>query len=330
MRSNEGDEEQGRVRSASFNVSQETSEEELSEEETSEEETYVKPVAILSKKIFIVLLVIEVSLLDPLFFYVPVINDQRKCVHIDQKLGTAVSVLRSLIDFFYAIYIIAQVHKYYFVDHSTTDKDEDQYTKLGIFLFLTDFLAVLPLPQVVLLIIPTMRGSKFLNAMCLLRSVVLCQFVPRFFRTYLFITSGTFGDPAEARVKFSPFLYMLGLEVIGAFWYFLSIERLMKCYNKACENIVGCVNSFYCKDNVGDHTSLNDSCRKTEFFNFGIFEDALKSHVMEITDFPKKFFTVSGGVCKILVALVKTLKPAPIPGKTYLQFPRASVACFCF
>ncbi|XP_038684564.1 cyclic nucleotide-gated ion channel 1-like isoform X1 [Tripterygium wilfordii] len=246
------------------------------------------------KKILIVLLAIEISLVDPLFFHIPVINDHRKCVRLDKKLGTAVVVFRSLIDSFYVIYIIAQLHKHLLVAHYRKDQDEDQYTRLGKYLFLIDFLAVLPLPQVVILIIPAMRGSRFLNAMYLLRTVVLCQFVPRSFRAYLFISSGTFGEPAMARVKFSPFVFMLGIDVIGALWYFLSIERLVQCWTKACEIHVGCVNSFYCKDNIGDHTSLKDFCpigtdsRKTEFFDFGIFSDALQTRVVETTNFPKK------------------------------------------
>ncbi|XP_038684466.1 cyclic nucleotide-gated ion channel 1-like isoform X2 [Tripterygium wilfordii] len=246
------------------------------------------------KKILIVLLAIEISLVDPLFFHIPVINDHRKCVRLDKKLGTAVMVFRSLIDSFYVIYIIAQLHKHLLVARSRKDQDEDQYARLGKYLFLIDFLAVLPLPQVVILIIPAMRGSRFLNAMYLLRTVVLCQFVPRSFRAYLFISSGTFGEPAMARVKFSPFVFMLGIDVIGALWYFLSIERLVQCWTKACEIHVGCVNSFYCKDSIGDHTSLKDFCpigtdsRKTEFFDFGIFSDALLTRVVETTNFPKK------------------------------------------
>ncbi|XP_038683662.1 cyclic nucleotide-gated ion channel 1-like [Tripterygium wilfordii] len=239
-------------------------------------------------KILIVLLAIEVSLLDPLFFYILVINDQQKCVRLDKKLGTAVMVFRSLIDSFYVIYIIAQLHIYFSVPRSR----KDQRIRLGKF-FLIDFLAVLPLPQVVILIIPAMRGSRFLNAMYLLRSVVLCQFVPRCFRAYLFITSGTFGEPVEARFKFSPLFFLLGINVIGALWYFLSIQRLVQCWTKACETHAGCVNSFYCKDNISDHTSLKDFCpmdtQKNAFFDFGIFSDALQSRVVEMTYFPKKF-----------------------------------------
>ncbi|XP_038684102.1 uncharacterized protein LOC119984306 [Tripterygium wilfordii] len=243
-------------------------------------------------KILIVLLAIEVSLLDPLFFFIPVINDHQKCVRLDKKLGTVVIVFRSLIDSFYVIYIFSQLHKHFLMARSRKNQRKDQHKRLPKYLFLIDFLAVLPLPQVVILIIPATKGSGFLNAIYLLRSVVLCQFVPRSFRAYLFITSGTFGEPAKARVKFSPFIYMLGIDVVGAFWYILSVERLVQCWIKACETHAGCVSSFYCKETVGGHTSLKDFClmdtQKTAFFDFGIFSDALQSRVVEMTDFPKK------------------------------------------
>ncbi|XP_038683313.1 putative cyclic nucleotide-gated ion channel 8 [Tripterygium wilfordii] len=63
-------------------------------------------------RIPVVLLAIEVSLLDPLFFYIPAINEWQKCVRLDKKLGISVMVFRSLVDSFYVNYIIAQLHKY--------------------------------------------------------------------------------------------------------------------------------------------------------------------------------------------------------------------------
>ena len=58
-------------------------------------------------KIFVLSCIIAVSI-DPLFFYVPVINDDKKSLALDEKMETAASVLRSFTDIFYIIHIIFQ------------------------------------------------------------------------------------------------------------------------------------------------------------------------------------------------------------------------------
>ena len=58
-------------------------------------------------KIFVLSCVIAVAL-DPLFFYIPVIDDKDKCLDSDETLTIIACVLRSLFDAFYAIHIIFQ------------------------------------------------------------------------------------------------------------------------------------------------------------------------------------------------------------------------------
>ncbi|CAG7902926.1 unnamed protein product [Brassica rapa] len=43
---------------------------------------------------------------DPLFFFIPVIDSHKFCFTLDKKLGVAVCVLRTLIDVFYVIHFI--------------------------------------------------------------------------------------------------------------------------------------------------------------------------------------------------------------------------------
>ncbi|XP_038686285.1 cyclic nucleotide-gated ion channel 1-like isoform X2 [Tripterygium wilfordii] len=284
------------------NVSYEIEEDGGDSEEERERERERKTFLYKWVKIFIVLLALAVSLLDPLFFYIPVVkNDSKKCISMDKKLETIVIVFRSLVDLFYAFFIVIRLHHDFFAPCYMMYKEGELVehlweiaSKYLLRALPLDFLSAFPLPQVVLLIIvPTMRGSRFLKAIYLLRSVVLCQYVPRVLRTYSFATSGSFGEPAKARALFSPFLLMLAINGMGGLWYFLSIERLTQCWHEACENQVGCLNLFRCKDNnIGDLTFLNDFCprdaHKTEFFDFGMFSDALESRIVETRDFPKK------------------------------------------
>ncbi|XP_006422165.2 cyclic nucleotide-gated ion channel 1-like [Citrus sinensis] len=240
--------------------------------------------------------------LDPLFFYIPVTNDDKKCLRLDKNLGIAAIVLRSVFDVFYTIYIIFNLHSDVFASSSLIHKEENSKKfarKNLLHFFLIDLLAILPLPQVVILIImPTMRGSKFLDAMKLLKFLVFFQYVPRVIRIYPLFTKATrnsskLDEATWAKAVFNLLLYLLAAHVFGALWYFFSIERETVCWKSACRKHAGCNHgSFYCDDHSGDYTFLNEFCpikpQNTKIFDFGIFHDALESGIVEMTDFPQK------------------------------------------
>jgi hypothetical protein len=83
-------------------------------------------------------------------------------------------------------------------------------------------------------------------------------------------------------------------KVLGAFWYFLSIQRETACWHAACKNHTRCTStSFNCNHPLSDLAFLNDYCQPIEkpnatFFDFGIFLGALQSGNLESTDFPQK------------------------------------------
>ena len=58
-------------------------------------------------KILLVSCVIALSV-DPLFFYIPVINDAKRCLMLEKKLRIVVLVLRTVTDVIYVVYIILQ------------------------------------------------------------------------------------------------------------------------------------------------------------------------------------------------------------------------------
>lgn len=105
-------------------------------------------------KIFVLSCVIALSL-DPLFFYIPVIDDDKKCLGQDKKLEKVASVLRSFTDIFYVIHIIFQFRTGFIAPSSRVfgrgDLVEDSWLIAKRYIssyFLIDILAVLPLPQV--------------------------------------------------------------------------------------------------------------------------------------------------------------------------------------
>ena len=93
--------------------------------------------------------------LDPLFFYIPVIDDKDKCLDSDETLTIIACVLRSLFDVFYILHISLQFQAA-FIAHSSRIFGRgvlinDPVAIAKRFLstyFLIDILSILPLPQV--------------------------------------------------------------------------------------------------------------------------------------------------------------------------------------
>ena len=113
-------------------------------------------------KVFVLSCVISVAV-DPLFFYIPVIeenhnkdkNEDYKCLDADEKLATSACVLRSLFDAFYVLHIIFQFRTGFIAPSSQvfgrgeTITDPVAIAKRYVSTyFLIDILSILPLPQV--------------------------------------------------------------------------------------------------------------------------------------------------------------------------------------
>jgi cyclic nucleotide gated channel len=94
--------------------------------------------------------------MDPLFFYLPIINADKKCVGEDEKLKIVAITLRSVTDFIYLLNIILQFICPY-IDEASRKlgrtevvTDLRQIAKRYFFsrYFVIDVLAIIPLPQV--------------------------------------------------------------------------------------------------------------------------------------------------------------------------------------
>ncbi|CAM0945957.1 unnamed protein product [Alopecurus aequalis] len=105
-------------------------------------------------KIFVISCLIAVSV-DPLFFYIPVIDGDKSCLYLDKKLAKIASILRFFTDIFYLLHMIFQFKTGFVAPSSRVFGRgvlvEDTFAIAKRYLstyFLIDFLAVLPLPQV--------------------------------------------------------------------------------------------------------------------------------------------------------------------------------------
>ncbi|KAL6282882.1 hypothetical protein ACE6H2_013811 [Prunus campanulata] len=66
----------------------------------------------LTRKRIFLLSCVAVSI-DPLFFYIPIINDEKKCLAIDKNLRTAALCLRTLLDADFALHTISSGFRLY-------------------------------------------------------------------------------------------------------------------------------------------------------------------------------------------------------------------------
>ncbi|KAG2700667.1 hypothetical protein I3760_06G009000 [Carya illinoinensis] len=256
---------------------------------------------------FLVVCVVAIAV-DPLFFYLPVINEATKCIAIDTTLKITAICVRSFLDLIALGDLVARkINNLKAPDMKSSD-------------YVINILSILPVHQVLMpIIFSEMSTSKIENIGKFLHAVVVLQYVPRIFRIYRLwkIVNETIILPKKSTIVdasyknlippksflvmkagFNLLLYLVASHALGAFWYFFSIKRETTCWYKlACEHdiINGCSKdiSLDCgAEGFGNYTFLNDFCSienpNTTLFNFGIFEDARQSGILSSMDFPRK------------------------------------------
>ncbi|KAM5558461.1 cyclic nucleotide-gated ion channel 1-like [Rosa sericea] len=274
-------------------------------------------------KMFVIACVIAVSL-DPLFLYIPIIDEEEKCLAEDKELRTRALILRSLTDVTFVVNIIYHVCTAInaaYKEHKGKKSELAsgwEFLKVSaavIILFaklvagklawrstLTSILAVFPMPQLLLVFVFfKMRGRGYLQGRKILNVFLLAQYLPRIYRIYLSSQKLRQTTGIWAKALFNFFLYILASHVLGAFWYFFSIQRETSCWHWACvfnsTDVEGCMSTLYCEVHntaARNVTFLNQFCRISAEENakapsdFGIFLDSLKNGITGNIPFGKK------------------------------------------
>ncbi|EXC30153.1 hypothetical protein L484_008483 [Morus notabilis] len=106
-------------------------------------------------KIIVLACVIAVSL-DPLFLYIPTIDQEHKCFELDKKLRVLALVWRFIFDLIYVMDIVYNIAKAYKVE-KRREPPNSEIKKIGIHLvksgriswnlIVVDLLSILPIPQ---------------------------------------------------------------------------------------------------------------------------------------------------------------------------------------
>ncbi|KAL1347101.1 hypothetical protein HN51_020616 [Arachis hypogaea] len=269
-------------------------------------------------KIFVIICVMAISV-DPLFLYIPVINEEKKCLSLDKRLEIVACALRTFFDLFYIIRILFQFRTGFIAPSSRVfGRGELIHDTKAIVIrylcsdFIIDILSIIPLPQMYILAILPIPSSTFpYKVKNMLKFTILAQYVPRLLRLYLLFkevtsTCGILTETAWAGAAYNLFLYMLASHVVGAFWYLFSIEAEVRCWHKVVKfhnyssyvylSCGGMANNnpqvqlLLSKDNYCQLESPDD-IKDQSVFNFGIYTQALMAHIVgSSTDFPQKFF----------------------------------------
>ncbi|MBA0668791.1 hypothetical protein Goklo_001673 [Gossypium klotzschianum] len=307
---------------------------------------------LLCNKLFFISCILAVSV-DPLFFFLPVINDPEKCLTIDKSLAVTATTLRTIIDAFYLIRMALQFRTAYIAPSSRVFGrgelviDPARIAKRYMLqYFFLDFLAVLPLPQIVVWrFLHGSNGSDVLATKQALFFIVLFQYIPRFLRVIPLTsemkrTTGVFAETAWAGAAYYLLLYMLCSHIVGAFWYWVAVERNDTCWQKACKDIGRdkCNTNFlYCGNqhmegygvwNNTKDTVLKEKCPADDNidnppFDFGIFTHALSSGIVSSTKFFSKY-------CYCLCTLGQGLETSTYPGEVIFSIALAIFGLILF
>uniref|UniRef100_K7LTK9 Ion transport domain-containing protein n=1 Tax=Glycine max TaxID=3847 RepID=K7LTK9_SOYBN len=255
---------------------------------------------------------------DPLFFYLPLVRDE-VCIDIGTTLEVFLTMIRSMADVFYMIQILLKFRTAYVAPSSRvfgrgdlvidSSKIATRYLIKGFWL---DFVAALPLPQALIwIVIPNLGGSTMANTKNVLRFIIIFQYLPRLFLIFplssqIIKATGVVTETAWAGAAYNLVLYMLASHFLGASWYLLSIERQEACWRSVCDmEEPSCQYGFFDCKRVEDSlraswfiaSNITILCSpKANFYQFGIYGDAVTSQVTTSSFFHKYFFCLWWGL----------------------------------
>ncbi|XVE97461.1 hypothetical protein REPUB_Repub03eG0021700 [Reevesia pubescens] len=213
--------------------------------------------------------------------------------------------------------------------------------------FIIDFLAVLPVPQIVVWrFLHSSNGSDVLTTKQALFFVVLLQYVPRIIRVVPLTsemkrTAGVFAETAWAGAAYYLLLYMLCSHIVGAVWYLVAVERNDTCWQTACIGSDKCNKNFlYCGNqwmqgydlwkNIRDSVLSNECSTDGNNFDFGIFTQLLALGVVSSTKFVSKYFYCLWWGLQNLSTLGQGLQTSTYLGETIFSIALASFGLILF
>ncbi|CAD6250216.1 unnamed protein product [Miscanthus lutarioriparius] len=248
---------------------------------------------------------------DPLFLYLTGTQRSNVCIEFRYSLALTLSMIRSLLDLFYAAHILFRFRTAFIAPSSRVfGRGElviQPYKIARRYLgrtFWFDLVTALPLPQLLIwIVIPKLNESPTANRKSILRFSIIFQYLPRLFQIFplssqIVMATGVMAETAWACAAYNLILYMLASHVLGALWYLFSVQRQEACWREACllESPTCQTMFFDCKSLSSNRTiwyelsNITSLCTPDSgFYPFGIYTEALKAKLTS-SSFTQKYF----------------------------------------
>ncbi|KAK9676683.1 hypothetical protein RND81_11G093400 [Saponaria officinalis] len=269
-------------------------------------------------KIFLVACLVSLFV-DPLFFFLPAVNEEVTCIEIGVNLELILTVVRTFTDVFYVVQIYVKFRTAFVAPSSRVfgrgelvvdpHKIASRYFRKDLFL---DVVAALPLPQVLIWgVIPNLNGSMMMNTKNVLRFILIFQYLPRLFLIFplsaqIVKATGVVTETAWAGAAYNLMLFILASHVLGACWYLLSVERQEGCWKHACNlDSKTCLYTFFDCKRLSDpgrgnwflSSNITNLCDPNQSsYPFGIYGEAVTSKVTSSPFFNKYFYCLWWGL----------------------------------
>ncbi|CAN6252408.1 unnamed protein product [Urochloa humidicola] len=248
---------------------------------------------------------------DPLFLYLTGTH-RNACIEFKYPLALTLSMIRSLLDLFYAAHILFRFRTAFIAPSSRVfGRGElviQPYKIARRYLgrtFWFDLITALPLPQFVIwIVIPRLNEPPTASRKNILRLSIIFQYLPRLFQIFplsrqIVMATGVMTETAWAGAAYNLILYMLASHVLGALWYLFSVQRQESCWREACGlESPACQDVFFdCKAAVGGNrtvwyelSNITRLCTTASgFYPFGIYAEALDAQLTS-SSFTQKYF----------------------------------------
>ncbi|WVZ74535.1 hypothetical protein U9M48_022705 [Paspalum notatum var. saurae] len=247
---------------------------------------------------------------DPLFLYLTGTR-RSMCLEFKYSLALTLSMIRSLLDLFYAAHILFRFRTAFIAPSSRVfGRGElviQPYKIARRYLgrtFWFDLVTALPLPQFVIwIVIPRLDESPTANRKNILRFSIIFQYLPRLFQIFplsrqIVMATGVMTETAWAGAAYNLILYMLASHVLGALWYLFSVQRQESCWREAClQEGPACQTAFFDCNTASSNRSIwykvsniTSLCTTGNgFYPFGIYGEAVDANLTS-SSFGQKYF----------------------------------------
>ncbi|XP_024985157.1 protein CNGC15b-like isoform X2 [Cynara cardunculus var. scolymus] len=283
-------------------------------------------------QVFLIAALISLAV-DPLFFYLPVIKEDM-CLDENVTLKITLTIIRSIVDIFYAIKIYVRFRTAYVAPSSRllgrgelildSSSISERYLKGEFWL---DFLATLPIPQVMTWF--HMVNTAMMSTKTSVLYFIMIQFLLRLYLTFrlgshISKQAGLVANVAWVGAAYNLVLFMLAAHVIGAMWYLLAIERQGLCWVEICDLETECKRKYFDCVNVNlplreawyPTSNVSRICTDPDNFQYGLVEDAVQYSIASAGFFKKYSYCLWWGL-RGLSSAGQELQASPFLAETH-------------